>query len=1470
MTKTDTMAHPKHVQDIIDLVNEFTDQTDIDEWMADVRGQAATLPDDRWWEADEYLGPHFDSLGDISGRMNEIVVDHVEQTTFEIDQQFIRTQTMVGRATTLEKLGFMTSEKAAQIRALGAEATIKIATARKQILSELSKYNKAMHDAFNSMAISAEGWVHDKLDTDLDKLKQDLISSKEDFEKIKGAQRIAADEADKALEELQRHRTPENLEKFRIANEKSANATIKAKEAEKELNKLKNQVAIAGEKAARSLAGTGLKAAEKALDAAGISIKGIWSEINTMSHQFHTAGAEITEGFGRYLKSINGELEFDSALWAEARETTRGLAQREANGISKEISALRKLAELEDKSEFYAQAAKYMAPSSRMMILATEEFEEIRASSSWAWFTVRMMNPFFLLKQIGRTALAGAFKATEFAFGVEVAAAIVRVVGEVGVAAGSLISWVLGPEAAALMIAGEAAHDLFLHGFSWKFVDDLLGMFFLSLKQIAPGKALLEYPDQSKDIGGKNPGAGDPLKMHEYDWLELSSMIDFWGARYKKFMKRSSRHPKYKSYKKMAPFKAIQRVPGRYIDPRNHPFDTMQELEESQSIEKQLDADTLVGKDYISPSLVNQYYPKREGLVRNLANFPMYKKTYNWVDSDKGLPVVISGNFSESDLDTDIVNLFKYWATTGKFGPAFNGAKTRRQQKQVEEANKADLKQWMEMNPDWFLAGSELNQWIDSARGKRGVSAADMIILAPDDFNHEWSTDLPVHHFTFFSSQEIEPDGDHQYARKYEQNKILVGRYTYHPKDRKFLERAAAGMIMTATIQPLMEPAPPHVEALKHIDPYGSFEIYYLNERPATAGERQKYKEILDKGNEYRAELNRRKSMTQQEWDNFTVHTVWKSYVESEKPYRTLWGYISKYRQFFLQELMFVTMYLDGKNRGELWKEYMKFIKGRHVPLNMDSLYRTMFMGMFAQNAYSTTKKDAEKFHKTIEKRFEKILENDLVTTHHMGKKDDEYWMKYAKHIIETKVQVDWPVFFGDLNCRMFVLQKPHVVILAFKGTNSAGEWVIDMDFSMAEYIRVGGVKDGKVNYQIDTGATSAFDLLETDPNRFKVHRGFLRAWEGLKPGVIKQLEAYYEKYPYLEDVFITGHSLGAALTQLAALMIPRLPSKLRPTMTDRFRNQTIKTTYRNPHCFMYSSPLVGDQRFVRHFDSLTDETIQVWNDGDIITAAPPFLIPAIDTYASAAKSVIEVLESLGSKDEGMGAILFAFDQLMEHSSLEGWQTLSNLFKDAKGYNTSSVAQGAITSTILYNRHRPRRGGSTFMRLNEHDDRVSFDEAPEDIGNSSFLFEQIASGTNPFARMAKAHSMKTLLVRIAAVASKNPDLFNLDTKDWPKWADDSGDIRPKPKPKPKPRPGKDIPMDIERMLANGTAQVVGYAHTKHHHEPWQLVPKSDVDQFDPVWEVDDVVHRERIRHQNSIKRRRTDRHDPTYGGSDYI
>lgn len=140
-------------------------------------------------------------------------------------------------------------------------------------------------------------------------------------------------------------------------------------------------------------------------------------------------------------------------------------------------------------------------------------------------------------------------------------------------------------------------------------------------------------------------------------------------------------------------------------------------------------------------------------------------------------------------------------------------------------------------------------------------------------------------------------------------------------------------------------------------------------------------------------------------------------------------------------------------------------------------------------------------------------------------------------------------------------------IIVAFRGTQTAFEWLHDIEFVKADF-----------PYVAHAG---------------KAERGFAGLygtckWGG-KAGAPRLADALLEAAGE-QSLSITGHSLGAALATLLALeMAARLP--------------------RPPHVMTFASPLVGNKTFAGKYDELVPDSWRVANRSDIVTALPPSLV---------------------------------------------------------------------------------------------------------------------------------------------------------------------------------------------------------------------------------------------------------------------
>lgn len=139
-----------------------------------------------------------------------------------------------------------------------------------------------------------------------------------------------------------------------------------------------------------------------------------------------------------------------------------------------------------------------------------------------------------------------------------------------------------------------------------------------------------------------------------------------------------------------------------------------------------------------------------------------------------------------------------------------------------------------------------------------------------------------------------------------------------------------------------------------------------------------------------------------------------------------------------------------------------------------------------------------------------------------------------------------------------FVIAKPEYAVVCFRGSTALQDWLTDIEIFKAK--APGGV--GRVHFGFSDALASV--------------------WQEVKDAVL----ALEPKRP----LFLVGHSLGAALAQLAAY---RLVTEL---------SQDVRAVY------LYGSPHVGNRRFVNAYNALLGETTYHHiNDIDIV----PRLLPS-------------------------------------------------------------------------------------------------------------------------------------------------------------------------------------------------------------------------------------------------------------------
>lgn len=132
-----------------------------------------------------------------------------------------------------------------------------------------------------------------------------------------------------------------------------------------------------------------------------------------------------------------------------------------------------------------------------------------------------------------------------------------------------------------------------------------------------------------------------------------------------------------------------------------------------------------------------------------------------------------------------------------------------------------------------------------------------------------------------------------------------------------------------------------------------------------------------------------------------------------------------------------------------------------------------------------------------------------------------------------------------------FIAEYPDRVIMSFRGTDNFKGWLSDFD--------VYPLQDAKM-----------------------IHQGFYDGWAFFKSWVDKYIETYDKK-----DLFITGHSRGAALAVLCARHLAK--------------NRDIKGI----SCIVYGCPRIGNRDFRDQYNKLPIDLTRVTNGYDLVTRIP-------------------------------------------------------------------------------------------------------------------------------------------------------------------------------------------------------------------------------------------------------------------------
>jgi predicted lipase len=203
--------------------------------------------------------------------------------------------------------------------------------------------------------------------------------------------------------------------------------------------------------------------------------------------------------------------------------------------------------------------------------------------------------------------------------------------------------------------------------------------------------------------------------------------------------------------------------------------------------------------------------------------------------------------------------------------------------------------------------------------------------------------------------------------------------------------------------------------------------------------------------------------------------------------------------------------------------------------------------------------------------------------------------------------------------------KQDHTLVVSFRGTLSPEDWLHDFDFLPAAY--------------------------EPVANFGTVHQGFQEVYKVVRDSVFNLVRKADQGFTRL---ILTGHSLGAALSELAA--------------PDLLHNAGITTT---PEVQNFAGPRAGHRDFASIFDVQIDTCFRVVNMWDIVPRLP---------------STLALFEHVGLAVLVNGG--FTLNELVAHSMEESYDPgLAKLIPHAgTQIKTASVAALSFSTDIMIGR----------------------------------------------------------------------------------------------------------------------------------------------------------------------------------------
>ncbi|SHO33152.1 Class 3 lipase [Cedratvirus A11] len=165
----------------------------------------------------------------------------------------------------------------------------------------------------------------------------------------------------------------------------------------------------------------------------------------------------------------------------------------------------------------------------------------------------------------------------------------------------------------------------------------------------------------------------------------------------------------------------------------------------------------------------------------------------------------------------------------------------------------------------------------------------------------------------------------------------------------------------------------------------------------------------------------------------------------------------------------------------------------------------------------------------------------------------------------------------------LYLDEEKNEAYLVFRGTTNYTETIIDLEFHQTEFYQ----KTFPLDFElVPSGGSSRSELVSEEfvsagGNTFPplVHCGFYKLYSYLSQKVNLALHSLQ-----VEKIYLSGHSMGAALALLFAYALPSEYQK---------------------HVYLFACPRVGNHEFVKRVEENTHTLYNVQNEPDVVPQLP-------------------------------------------------------------------------------------------------------------------------------------------------------------------------------------------------------------------------------------------------------------------------